>query len=76
MPKTLKRVVYDGYAKEYTRNFSNGEKVVLKKGIVTIVPDHIHKILMDGKRIARIVNVIGIEDKYHSKLSKRMIREG
>ena len=76
MPKSLKRVVYDGYAKEYIREFNNGDKIVLKRGVVTIVSDDVHKVLMDGRRKSHIVNVVGIEDKYHKKMSDRMIREG
>ena len=76
MPKSLKRVVYDGYAEEYVREFSNGKKIVLKKGMVTIVSEDIHKILMDSKKKAHIVNVVGIEDNYHRKLKDRMLREG
>lgn len=76
MPKTLKRVVYDGYAEEYVREFSNGTKLVLKRGMVTTVPEDIHAILMDGKKTAHIVNVIGIEDNHMRKLKDRLLREG
>ena len=76
MPKSLKRVVYDGNAEEYVREFSNGKKIVLKKGMVTTVPEDIHKVLMDGRKKAHIVNVVGIEDNYRRKLKDRLIREG
>jgi len=76
MPKTLKRVVYDGYAEEYRREFSDGTKIVLKRGIVTIVPDGVHAALMNGKKKAHIANVIGIEDNHQRKMKDRLIREG
>ena len=74
MPKTLKRVVYDGHSDVYYRDFGS-KKIALRRGYVTIVPDDIHAILMDGKKKAHIVNVIGIEDKRQRKLKDRLILE-
>ncbi len=75
MPKKLKRVVYYGPAKEFRKEFRDGRVVVIPKNTAVPVDDDIFEILMNGKKTNHLAPVLDIQDKYHKKLTDRLIRE-
>ena len=69
-----KNVIYVGEGDSYERNFDDGKKILLKKGIVTPVTEEMFKILKDVRHVHEVKSQS--YDIQGKDFKEKIIREG